>query len=164
MRALVVVVVLGLAAAPVAADAKRECHLHDPAVTVKDLGCFDDLRNTGDHTYGSRLCLVRAGTVCSGVLWLWNGDLEGQATVLEDATCGAKSGAVSFFGTHDEGATIHLINFTGRLAKRVLRGAYSYGKTKKRTVAWKQTPKAEAFDAANRIRDLTAAVCRPVQP
>lgn len=153
LRALLIVVLLsGLAHA----DARRECHLHKPAMKVKDLGCFDDLKATEDHTYGSRLCLVRAqNNVCSAVLYLWDGSPEATAVILDDVTC-SKTGAVTFFGSQDAGASIYLINFTGRIAKRVLRGTFSKGK-EKRSVAWKQTK--GGFDAADKIRSVTKAAC-----
>jgi hypothetical protein len=175
MRTLLVLLLLtGIANA----DAKRECHFHDPKTKVTNLGCFDDIKSSNDHTYGTRVCLVRAANKCSGVMWLWDGDIEGTSVVLEDVTCrgaaiarpgsaGARSTpegsaqSIDFFGTHDEGATIHLMNFTGKLAKRVLRGSFKKGKAKK-TVAWKQTPPKEIqFDAAARIVALTRDVCAP---
>lgn len=156
MRALLVVALLGGTAF---ADAKRECHFHNPKTKVAKLGCFDDIKSTDDHTYGTRVCLVRAANKCSGVMWIWNGDIEGTSVVLEDVTCRGTS--VEFFGTHDEGATIHLMNFTGRIAKKALRGSFKKGKEKK-TVAWKQTPPKELqFDAAARIIALTRDVCAP---
>lgn len=155
MRALLVLVLLS---GTVMADAKRECHFHNPKTKVTSLGCFDDIKATEDHTYGTRTCLVRAGTKCSGVMWIWNGDPEGTPVLLEDVTCRGTS--VEFFGTHDEGATIHLMSFTGRIAKRVLRGSFKKGK-EKQTVAWKQAPAKEAFDAAARIRAVSRDACAP---
>jgi hypothetical protein len=155
MRALLPLVVLTGTAF---ADAKRECHFHNPKTKVTNLGCFDDFQATGDHTYGTRTCLVRAGTKCSGVMWIWEGDQEGTPVLLEEVTC--RGASIEFFGTHDEGATIHLMNFTGRLAKRALRGSFRKGKEKK-TVAWKQASAKETFDAAARIRAVTRETCAP---
>ncbi len=157
MRAVAIVWVLAGLAGTAVAEPKRECHLHKPAIKVQDLGCFDDIKNTGDHTYGTRLCLVRAANKCSGVLWFWEGDLEGQAAVLDDVTC-SKSGAVSFYGSHDAGASIFLINFTGKIARRTLRGSWAKGK-EKRSIAWKQTK--DGFDAAEKIRMVTKPTCAP---
>jgi hypothetical protein len=89
-------------------------------------------------------------------MWFWNGDPEGRPVVLDDATC-AKSGAVSFYGNRDDGGAIVLFNFTGRIARRALRGTFAAGKDGKRAVAWKQTAKGEGFDAAATIRDRTPA-------
>jgi hypothetical protein len=159
-RTLIAVVVLGVLGSgrgTVAADAARECRFHDATVKVSELGCFDELKHTDDHTYGTRVCLARAANKCSGVMWFWGGDPEGAATLLDDVTCG-KAGAIAFFGSHDEGATIHLMDFTGKLASRVLRGKFKHGK-ETRKVAWKQTKKGEGFDAAAKIRELSKDAC-----
>ena len=156
MRALLLVLALTSTAA---ADSARECYLHDARTKVTDVGCFDDLHATEDHTYGTRVCLVRAASGrCSGVVWFWNGDPEGKPVIVDDATC-TKAGAVSFYGNRDDGAAIVLFNFTGRISKRVLRGAFAAGKDGKKAVAWKQAGKGEGFDAAATIRDKTAAAC-----
>lgn len=160
MRAVAIVLALVGLPGIASADLARECHFHKPTIKVQDLGCFDDLKNTGDHTYGTRLCLVRAANKCSGVMWFWDGDLEGQAAILDDVTC-SKTGAVTFYGSQDAGASIYLINFTGKIAKRVLRGSWAKGK-EKRKVAWKQTK--DGFDAADKIRTLTKAACTPAAP
>ena len=153
------VVILLALSATAAADARRECPLQDPALAIKDLGCFDDLRHTEDHTSGTRVCLVRSPTgVCSGVLWLWEGPPEGTPILLDEATCGGKTGKVELSTSHDEGGLLHLIAFSGRIVKRTMRGAYAYGKTKK-VVTWKLAK--NGFDAAERIRTLTAEACKP---
>ena len=139
------------------ADASRECRFHDANVKTTDLGCFDDIKATEDHTYGTRVCLVRAASKCSGVMWFWNGNLEGAPALLDDVTCG-KAGAVAFYGSHDEGATIHLMDFTGKIASRVMRGTFKHGK-ERRKVAWKQTKKGEGFDVAAQIRVLSKDAC-----
>ncbi len=157
MRTLLVLLAL---CAVASADAKRECYLHKPKVKVTNLGCFDDIKTTDDHTYGSRLCLIRAQNKCSAVLYTWDGNPEANASILDDVTCGT-TGAVSFSGSLDAGASIYLINFTGKIAKRVLRGKYSQGKSTT-TIAWKQTK--DGFDAADKIRTVTKAVCAPAAP
>ena len=79
MRALLLVLALTSTAA---ADSARECYLHDARTKVTDVGCFDDLHATEDHTYGTRVCLVRAASGrCSGVVWFWNGDPEGKPVI-----------------------------------------------------------------------------------
>lgn len=160
MRAAVIGMIVAGLVSDAAAEHKRECHLHKPAIKVQDLGCFDDIKTTEDHTYGTRLCLVRAANKCSGVLWFWEGAPEGQASVLDDVTC-SRSGAVTFYGSHDAGASIYLVNFTGKIAKRTLRGSWAKGKDK-RAIAWKQTK--DGFDAAEKIRSVTKPTCAPAAP
>lgn len=159
MKHRVAIAVLLAGTATAAADVKRECRFHDAKVKVTDLGCFDAIKTTDDHTYGTRVCLVRAGTKCSGVMWFWDGDPEGQAELLEDVTCG-KAGAIAFYGSHDEGASIHLMDFTGKIAARVLRGTFKHGKETRR-VTWKQAAKGAGFDAAAKIRELSKPACAP---
>jgi hypothetical protein len=152
VRALLVLVVLGGVAA---ADARRECYLHAPAVKVKDLGCYDDLGATEDHTYGTRVCLVRTGTTCSGVLWEWQGGPEGKAYILDSASCSAK-GKISFSVQVSGTARSYLYTFKGALARKVLRGTFTMD-GEKHKVAWRYEP--DGFDALKRIRTLTAKAC-----
>jgi hypothetical protein len=155
-------------AAPVHGDDRRECHLQDLSLKVTELGCFDQLRATEDHTYGTRVCLIRSqNAVCSGVLYMWDGDPEARAFILDGASCGTKDGPVTFAVTRRDTTTTGTVLttdlvFTGKLAKRVLRGSFGEG-TQARKVAWKRA--RDGFDARERIVRDTQRVCdRPPSP
>jgi hypothetical protein len=152
------------------ADSQRECHLQssEDARRVKQLGCFDDVQSTEDHTYGFRVCLLRAPNgVCSGVLWEWDGGPEGTALILEEATCGTKDGPVTFSAslpvTFSNGSKrVYARAFRGKLAKRALRGTFR-GSDQLQKVTWRQTK--DGFDPLERIQRETRAACTsPVTP
>jgi hypothetical protein len=161
MRSLLVLLATVTAAQ---AEPRRECHLQDAetARTAKQLGCFDDIRSTEDHTYGYRVCLLRARNgVCSGVLWQWEGDPEARVLILETATCGSKDGPVTFSAaervTSSKGDTIvYMRVLQGKLSKHALRGTFRDHDLVK-SVVWKQTK--DGFDPLERIRRETQSAC-----
>jgi hypothetical protein len=146
------------------ADPKRECHLHDAEIarTVTNVGCFDKTRSTDEHTYGYRVCLLRARNgVCSGVLWEWDGPPEATPMVLEVATCGSKDGPVTFRAAHPTasasgGKRSYLRVFRGKLSQRALRGTMREHDHVEPIVLKKVK---EGFDPLAQIRQDTRSAC-----
>ena len=148
------------------ADPKRECHLHEKATKVKLVGCYEAIEsNSGEHTYGRRACFFVANGVCSGTYTQWDGNLEGNRSIFDDAKCGTKDGAVAFTTTYDVSDGRKLTKrraiFSGKITKAVLRGTVlTEGTTTKEKARWALASDTTAVSyALQRVRETTAAAC-----
>jgi hypothetical protein len=128
------------------ANADRDCKVFDDKATVAtDLGCFETLRWKDDYVYGTRVCLIRAGSnVCSGVMFLLEGPPRFEPQILDRVSCG-KDNAIAFKGTwvacDMAGRCSHTpLSFTGVLAGDRLRGTFTLPEATEK-VSWKRSRK-----------------------
>ena len=159
-----VLLVIVLTAGSAHADKPAYCQLHVANAKVTTVGCYQDVESTGDHTYGARVCIVLAGGQCSGLLWQWEGNLEGNVSVLVTARCSAKrQGPVSFSAlqtvTTSKGTEKWPVTFSGKYGKRVVSGTFMQaGQRSKMTM--RQMSNADApKDVVQDLRTRTTFEC-----